>query len=767
MGKSSDEFSGIVTKVLSDNTAQSVLNHLKALESNRDRVCARWIWELLQNARDASADSDMNLVACIEQSEGELFFEHNGGSFSLEEIAHLIYHGSTKTEDEESIGQYGSGFLTTHLLSPEISVSGRITDGRCFSFRMRREISSVSDLSQSMQDAKRKFMDSLSRKSTNDDFITKFQYPLSNNVLGVVDEGITSLNKCAPFVLVFNKNFSTINIKTPNGSTNFTVTERTPLEMEKINLEKIVVSETRNENREVREYLMAYDDGTSIAIPVKCDEGGQRCLPLHDTPRLFLGFPLIGTESFSFPAVINSLRFTPTEDRDGVYLGRGNNQTNVDNQSVIETASELLIELLGFTASSNWRNVHLLGEFSSIQHQSWLDRDWLRNYLKESLIPEIRKTPAILSENGVIAAEESIIPFTKETEERTKSIEFLWNLLNDITNLRKKLPLRNESDGWCKSAESWADTIECEITDLEEIIDGPKLAMYVKKISGCDDQNCGQLEKFRPFLREKIDAIDWLNRLYQFLYDCGFGDIIRNHSIILAQDGYLDLIVNLHRDQCISQELKDIANLLEWEMQEELRDIRLDALKEETGAGDWDNDYVIGELVKRLQERADKNPDVLFAKASARLFSWIVGQENWTLLHGFPVFSQEPSDDSRRVIRLENDAEEDVRPLAPVFAWVEDLQKFSDLFPRRHMLADEFFESTPDPVIWQALDKKGFLRRSVMITKNVCDVSFDKFLPDDPMTDDVEHKTSEYVTVSNVAFLIKDNIGIMDRVRQS
>ena len=766
MAKSPDEFSEIVAKVLSDNTAQSVLNYLKALESNRDRVRARWIWELLQNARDASADSDMELVACIEQSEDKLVFEHNGESFSLEEIAHLIYHGSTKTEDEETIGQYGSGFLTTHLLSPEISVSGRITDGGCFAFRMRREISSVSDLSQSMRDAERKFKDSLSRKSTNDDLTTKFQYPLSNDVLGVVDAGIASLSKCAPFVLVFNKNFSIIDIKTPDGSTNFTVTERNPLKVEKISLEKIVVLETKNGNQEVREYLLAYDDGTSIAIPVKCDEDGQRCLPLHDTPRLFLGFPMIGTESFSFPAVINSLRFTPTEDRDGVYLGQGDNQTNIDNQAVIETAGELLIELLGFAASSNLGNTYLLGEFLSIQPQTWLKQDWLQNYFKESLIPEILKTPAILSEDGVISAEESVIPFTKETEERSKNIKFLWDLLNDITNFQKKLPLRNESDGWCKSAESWADIIECEVTDLKEVIDGSKLAIYVKEKSGCDDENDGQLEKFRLFLREEIDAVDWLNRFYKFLYDYGFGDVIRNHPIILAQDEYLDMLANLHRDQCISEELKDIANLLEWKMQEELRDIRLDALKEEVGAGDWDDDYVVEKLVKHLQDRADKNPDILFAEASARLFSWIVGQESWTLLHGFPVFAQESDGDSRRVIRLENDAEEDVRPLAPVSAWVEDLQQFSDLFPRRHTLADEFFESTPDPVIWQTLDKKGFLRRSVMITKNL-NVSFDKFLPHELMTDDEEHKTSEHITVSNIAFLTKENTGIMDRVRQS
>ena len=109
------EFAEIRNRVLTDNTAQSVLNHLKALESNRAHVLTRWVWELLQNARDASANSDTELVASIEQTEGEVVFRHNGGNFKPEEIIHLIYHGSTKVESEETIGQYGSGFLTTHL----------------------------------------------------------------------------------------------------------------------------------------------------------------------------------------------------------------------------------------------------------------------------------------------------------------------------------------------------------------------------------------------------------------------------------------------------------------------------------------------------------------------------------------------------------------------------------------------------------------------------------------------------------------------------
>ena len=323
------EFSDIVTDVLADNTAQSVLNHLKALESNRAHVRTRWVWELLQNARDASAGSNGRLVASVEQSEDEIVFRHNGDNFSLKEIAHLIYHGSTKVENEGTIGQYGSGFLTTHLLSPEINISGRIKDGRRFDFRLRRELGSVGKLSKSMQQAADEFARSLSQDTTQDDFTTEFRYPLLSDVSEVVDAGAAALKKCAPLVVAFNREFSVIRINTPSGGAEFTVTERSC--MDQTRFELIAVSEAEAGNRKRWEYLLAHGDMASIAIPLESTTDGRRCLTINDTPRLFLGFPLIGTESFSFPAVVNSFKFTPAENRDGVHLGQGDNQANLDN----------------------------------------------------------------------------------------------------------------------------------------------------------------------------------------------------------------------------------------------------------------------------------------------------------------------------------------------------------------------------------------------------------------------------------------------------
>src|SRR5689334_10875853 len=80
--------------VLAENTAQAVFKHLDELRDRQRDFAGRWIWELLQNARDAA--SPAGIVVDIHQVGDELTFRHNGRDFAQREIAHLIYHGSTK-----------------------------------------------------------------------------------------------------------------------------------------------------------------------------------------------------------------------------------------------------------------------------------------------------------------------------------------------------------------------------------------------------------------------------------------------------------------------------------------------------------------------------------------------------------------------------------------------------------------------------------------------------------------------------------------------
>ena len=133
-----NKFDEAFRNVHTNITAQSVYKDLEQLDLKRCEMNTRWIWELLQNAHDSSPTSD-SLIASINYSSDEpreLVFLHDGGRFKETDIAHLIFSGTTKIDEPEVLGQFGSGFLTTHLLSPEVEVSGHFTHDQWFNFRL-------------------------------------------------------------------------------------------------------------------------------------------------------------------------------------------------------------------------------------------------------------------------------------------------------------------------------------------------------------------------------------------------------------------------------------------------------------------------------------------------------------------------------------------------------------------------------------------------------------------------------------------------------
>ena len=133
-------------EALVENTAQAVYKDLTKLFREEPRFRSRWVWELLQNARDASSEEGV-CVWLIDEPH-RVVFKHSGVPFSDKNIAHLIYHGSTK--DEGDMGEFGSGFLTTHLISKTVTVKGRLEDGREFHFTLDRRGGNADELKVAM-----------------------------------------------------------------------------------------------------------------------------------------------------------------------------------------------------------------------------------------------------------------------------------------------------------------------------------------------------------------------------------------------------------------------------------------------------------------------------------------------------------------------------------------------------------------------------------------------------------------------------------------
>ncbi len=752
--------------VLTENTAQAVFKYLIDQESNRASMHTRWIWELLQNARDASTADNNGLIVEIKYSPGELVFLHNGRGFKQKEIAHLIFHGSTKVEEEESIGRYGSGFLTTHLLSSEIGISGRLDDGEWFDFLLERKPDSVGALRESMDEAWENFNPSSSAQmSIPDFFTTRFRYPIvGHDAADTVTKGIETLKQCAPFVVVFNPEFSRIDIKIPCETMCFEVVERRCLDVPGI--QQITVVESTNENCTEMKYILAQGEIALVTVPLKSDSDDWVCQPIGKTPRLFLGFPLVGTEFFSFPAIINSFKFAPTENRDGVYLGQSTNHANIVNQAVIEEACGLLASLLQFAASKGWNQTHWWAEVPAIQDKDWLRTEWLRERITQKLIEEIRKTPAVLTEAGTaIPPNEAMLPVAESDEGATD----LWDLLESWQGYRKKLPRREETAGWYNAIKSWTRVSGREVSAFDEAIDGRKLALYVEEKTK-NAEGWGHLKNLQNLLQENVCAVNWLNRLYGFLRDNGFDDVIRNRRFVPNQEGWFRGLSELYRDLGIHEELKDIAKLLGERIRWHLRNPLLFSLAQEAGAGDRDIKYVVENLINSLQKRVRQNSDDNFKKASTRLFAWIVAQKDYSRLRGFPVFTEGTDSDELKIIQLphptQDNAPDSERPLAPVLSWKNHLQDYWELFPRRHILANIFFEAVPDPDIWQMLEDEGFIRKDVIL-RDCREISFEALQSCDLLAEEVNHESEKKITVTNIAFLTKQDIGIIDRVRKS
>lgn len=742
--------------VQASNTAQGVFKHLRALEANRSWVLKRWIWELLQNARDVS-NGEASLVASVEVCEQSLTFRHNGRGFAPEEITHLIYYGSTKLEHDDNLGQFGSGFITTHLLSLTIEVSGQLTDGQSFRFLLDRRGDTATQLEQRLDASFEEFQSSLKPNTLPDQrATTTFCYPIDERASDAVGQGALALAHCGPYVAAFNQEFKSLQFLTGESATKIQLKKRSFLDE---HLEEVEVDVSRGDAvlPDTYNYVVAELDRIAVAAPFTRQDDCVTLTPATGMSKLMLGFPLIGTETFSFPAVVNSLRFSPTEERDGVYLGRNDDQVNLENQAVLEQSCKLLLSIIRFAAETRWFGTHVLADLPPVHAQNWVDESWLRKCLRTHLIEPLRVTPSLLTESGTVIAPATCALLTANSSE---ALDQLWSIARHLTGMKDLLPRRADAPGWCSAAHSWANLSECLLGELDETKDGQDIAQRATEAT-----TVGELQA----QLEDADAVNWLGELHRYLADHGFEKALRNLPIFPNQSGRFHRHSELHRDQDIPEELKDIAELVDWEIRAELRDTRFSVLADEAGAGDIDSNLVVRTLIDRVRNALEDDPDDDTKAASTRLFTWIVEHEQWHHLDRFPAFST-GSASSVSIGLLQHEDKATERHLAPVATWPEALRHYAELFPQRHILADEFAASLDDPSVWSALDARGFVRSSVVYTHTQT-VSFREFLPHEPLPEDeegeLEHKAHDAVEVTNVAFLTTRDIGVLPRVRQS
>ena len=109
-----------------------IIDGLETLYGKYTSSSQRWIWELIQNAKDSSADSAPVKIEIIINKDS-LEFKHSGKPFTYENLISLVHQTSIKKRYDDNAkegdippttGKFGTGFISTHLLSRVVEIQG-------------------------------------------------------------------------------------------------------------------------------------------------------------------------------------------------------------------------------------------------------------------------------------------------------------------------------------------------------------------------------------------------------------------------------------------------------------------------------------------------------------------------------------------------------------------------------------------------------------------------------------------------------------------
>ena len=732
----------IKTKILVDNTSQGIFKYLTDIENQRDTYSHRWAYELIQNALDSSR-GDKKLEIDFSLEGNFLRFAHNGRPFKKEEVAHLIYHGSTKRETD--LGKFGTGFLVTHLLSKEVKVSGFRDDGKKFNFGLDRNGSSADEIAEKTETSWRDYVNSLSEGTSSNGATAEYEYHLDGLSTQSANVGIEKLKEFAAFILAFNDRIESVKIIT-NGN-NITFRTRSISQPDRNILYEIDETDEVKETT-THQLLKSSNDDVELILGVRSKQDGTFEILDHEKiPKLFVGLPMIGTTNFPSPCIINSTKLEPNEERDNVYLGKESTANIQNNKDIINKAFNKFPEIFDFLVTHKSTGFENILRLPAQSESSRYDLDWLSD-VEKSLIDKVGCLQVVKNESGgSIKPNESVFPI--EDELNKEDLEKFWKILHGISFYKDKLPSEATYQIWISVVRSW-EAFGLHIPQ--------NIIMNVEKLSE-HFAKCRSLKEFGLSLSEPSRGNEFLQDFYSLLKG-KFQGLLEKNILINQNDNFVSRRI-IFSDSGIDERLKDISkgfgqdlrdHLLRNDVPDFIRDLISPKTKEE----------VLDSL--KTQVSSFKSDNNEYIEANVEFFAWLLDSGQFESLEGFPLVSQ-----NKTAIKLTK-VDPDIRPLAPTEFWGENGIQFSDIFQDELVVSSIYSNRVPETQKWITLAKLHFLRMKPIYTlsKELNGDDLEKFcVLDDDLEELANHEFSVSVKLSNIAHFNIENKGIYDTIRRS
>ncbi len=605
------------------NSIKTAMMDLRSQASDSPTASRRWIWELIQNAKDVGYKDGVQIKIDLDDIlTEELVFSHTGQPFKADNIRYLIEKISTKDQPENQeeglrqSGKFGTGFISTHLLSEIVVVKGIAKepelDYRKFTVILDRSSDDLEEIKASIQ----KSLDSVLNLDdfpihtaySAQEFNTSFTYKLEDELsTHAANKGIEDLKRCLPYTFIFLEEVNSVELAHEQL--------RYKNSIDSVDLGDGVTQITfcsenthKQEDVEERSFLFLEKEDTWIAAPIQVKEDGLDFLELDSSiPRLFCDFPLVGSEAFPFPVVINSPHFNPTEPRDGAHLTNPLRVSNdvTQNKTIVKEAIALYQHLLKVAGENDWGGLHHLANIKSLSTTpKWLSLDWFKEDVLKAMRTEIFKAKIIKSSQGQYInmgdgfEVNTWFPSSPKKEIRSD----IWDL--GLHWCPHAIPEKEQVEVWNKIV--WSDCGLFTTKIIANTIEGKK--NYSSLHSGL----------------KGVSASDWLNKYYRVLKseETQYHQILLENSILPNQEGTFCKASALYMDAGdIEEEFKDILELLGNNLRQKLlmEEIDFDLGDAKT----LDFQYVIKEINSIVQEITnDRETATQFREGLSRLLKW-------------------------------------------------------------------------------------------------------------------------------------------------
>jgi hypothetical protein len=521
--------------------AKRLMEKLRPIPSNVNDLQHRWFWELLQNASDYN--DSVNVV--LELYENKIVFMHNGNPFKPSDAENLIAPDSGKDVDElkvqDLIGQFGTGFISTHVVSPVVKVEGVLKSEkhsdqyRKFHFTLdRTAYYDKESLKQTLSRTSEELDKSLIPATYQpEQFDTKFTYDLNAslpniNTKEVVREGLRNLESVLPYTLAFMPKVKSVIIRNYNTDM-VNYANRTFRPQSTIDAKTFIVNiHDHQQYVDSVNLRIIYENDAQLVIRVQ----NNRIIPYPDgITKLFCSLPMIGTEAFGFPLVLNSRIFAPHSERDGVSL----TANDAKNRAIFRDAVVAHTRVLHTIVQDKIYNCSCLVKWPTPSFKSDEEGNWYKAEVTDKIKSAYLAAEIVKTANDWITLESAIIPYAPKEAYTDQQLLVFYDLVSVLH--AKKLPHKADYLNWYKQLDfsiftSLSYSLEDFVKELSELgsldqisqDESIKYEWLNKVLAFVLMKNPDLLDKYRiipnrlgNFVRRK-DPIYWNDDVDSFLF---------------------------------------------------------------------------------------------------------------------------------------------------------------------------------------------------------------------------------------------------------